>query len=238
MVTMTKEIAQAHKVVGKKVKILSFKGTQRNLELSTMEGRIGQTATILSTTTGGTGGDSTFGKFNVKFKDGDSWWFLGDLLEIKSKKLLAKVSPKIEVGTRVKLVNIDRTNGGKYYPNKSNTVGNTGVVTNITSEKSTNIKVKWDNGTDNSYSAHNLEIITTPKEPEFKIGDIVVGNSTRYTRTTDKAIMQVESYVSLTKVRVKILFNSEISCVGESFDVDVSVLKKLKKGVAFTSLVE
>lgn len=238
MVTMTKAIAQAHDVVGKKVKILPFNGMRRELEISNMENRIGQKGEILKVTNSGTGGDSTFGKFQVRFGDGDTWWFLGDLLEIKSKKLLAKLSPKIEVGTRVKLVNINKPSGGEYIKNSSNTVGNTGEVTSISSATTLNITVKWDNGSSNSYSTLNLEIITTQKETDFEIGDIVVGNSTRYTRTTDKAIMRVESYISPTKVRVKILVNSEISCVGESFVVDTSVLKKLKKGVAFTSLVE
>lgn len=240
MVTMTKAIAQAHNVVGKKVKILNFKGSARNLEISSMEHRIGQTGRIVRVSTSGTGGDSELGKFEVRFEDGATWWFLGDLLEIKGKGLLAKAAPKIEVGTRVKLVNLKKPSGGEFFKNNSNTVGNTGVVTGISSETTINISVKWDNGSNNTYCATNLEVITTPKKEEetFKVGDIVIGSSTRYTRTTDKAIMRVESIISPTKVRVKIVFNSEISCAGESFDVEVSVLKKLKKGVAFTPLVE
>lgn len=237
MTNLTKELAQNHKVIGKKVKILDFKAIHRSLETQYMERYVGEVATIVGTTDVGTGAESCFGKFNVRLADGSSRWFLGDLLEIKSKKLLAKVSQKIEVGTRVKLVNIDKKDGGTYHVCQSNTVGNTGVVTSLSSEKTTNIRVKWDNGSVNSYSSWNLKVI--PKEEEtIKAGDIVVGSSSRYLRTTDKAIMRVVALVGTSKARVKILFNSEFSCEGETFEVDVDVLKKLKKGVAFTSLVE
>lgn len=109
MVIMTKEIAESYKVIGKKVKILPFKGEDRSLETDSMEEYIGKVGKIVIKTTGGIGGDSNFGKFEVIFDDGLTWYFLGDLLEIKSKKLISKISEttkesedKIKVGDLVR----------------------------------------------------------------------------------------------------------------------------------------
>lgn len=76
------------------------------------------------------------------------------------------------------------------------------------------------------------------KKKTFKVGDIVIGNSTRYTRTTDKAIMEIASVLGQSVV-VKIIFHSDNKgAIGETYTISKDVLKKLKKGVAFTSLTE
>lgn len=56
MVTMTKEIAESYKVIGKKVKILPFKGEGRSLETDSMEKYIGKVGKIVIKTTTGMSG--------------------------------------------------------------------------------------------------------------------------------------------------------------------------------------
>ena len=67
----------------------------------------------------------------------------------------------VKPGTRVRLVNIDDDIGGKYCINKSNTVGNVGVITGVGYDyggDGINIRVEWDNNTQNSYHRGNLEV--------------------------------------------------------------------------------
>lgn len=254
MVTMTKEIAESYKVIGKKVKILPFKGEGRSLEKDSMEEYIGKVGKIVIKTTGGIGGDSNFGKFEVIFDDGLTWYFLGDLLEIKSKKLLSKISetPK-ESEDKIKVGDLVRgTPENKYgLTNRDCIMRVEGV-----DGDSVDVKMLVSKGYVSSNIFRGLELrlfakITEddkkefrlgdeglPKGEVFKVGDIVIGNGTRYTRTTDRAIMEITS-VLCQSVVVKILFHSDNkSAIGETYTISKYVLKKLKKGVAFTSLTE
>ncbi len=61
---------------------------------------------------------------------------------------------KIKKGMRVKLANLNNRFGGTFAQTKSNTVGNTGVVTKAGADC---FAVSWDNGSSNSYHQHNLQ---------------------------------------------------------------------------------
>lgn len=209
---------------------------------------------IVIKTTGGIGGDSNFGKFEVIFDDGLTWYFLGDLLEIKSKKLISKISEttkesedKIKVGDLVR-----GTPENKYgISNRDCIMLVEGVDGDLV-----DVKILVSKGhvyssvfrglalrlfakiTEDDKKEFDLSDEGLPKENIFKVGDIVIGNGTRYTRTTDRAIMEITSVLGQS-VAVKILFHSDNkSAIGETYTISKDVLKKLKKGVAFTSLTE
>ncbi len=64
---------------------------------------------------------------------------------------------EFKVGDRVKLVNLDRFDGGQHDSSYlSNTVGNVGVVTLLYKAGDYTIGVDWDNGSSNRFAAHNL----------------------------------------------------------------------------------
>jgi len=65
---------------------------------------------------------------------------------------------KFKKGQKVKLVNLEDWLGGKYFPSKSNKVGNTGTITGVywTGGRCSHLEVRWDNGTANNYIEENL----------------------------------------------------------------------------------
>lgn len=63
----------------------------------------------------------------------------------------------IEVGTLVRLVNLDDPSGGNYLDTPANTVGNEGTVRSV---RDSWFDVEWNNGEGDCYVGTNLEIIT------------------------------------------------------------------------------
>lgn len=66
---------------------------------------------------------------------------------------------KIIVGSRVKLVSLKNRLGGGFYPeSRSNTIGNVGVIIAHTDDSALPYRIKWENGSINSYNDHNIEL--------------------------------------------------------------------------------
>lgn len=78
-------------------------------------------------------------------------------------KLAAWAMSKFKVDDRVELVNLDAKGDDKYSPCDSNTIGNTGIATDVSDSGTAPICVDWDNGSCNHYNEHNLKLIEETK---------------------------------------------------------------------------
>lgn len=217
LTSLTPELQEQLKRVD--VKIKPFNSASRRVEVGSMQKHVGSVGKIT-----GFFKESTKTCFAVF-----CWNWEGDLLEVKTeglKRVLKGLAPKAPptaetsavvvegfvVGSRVELVNIhDFVHGGEYDTySTSNVVGNKGVVTGggISGEAGW-IRVKWDNGTYNSYRAGNLkvlrEVVEKPVEEGIQVGDYVRGTiDNGYGLTNHHAIMRVEgvsgNYVDVVMV--------------------------------------
>lgn len=130
----------------------TFKVGDRVRLISLADGYGGEYTKSTSNTIGNVGviTRNAFGFFDVTWDNGSSNNYCDHNLEHEVV---------FEVGTRVKLVNLDDGMGGTFYLAAHNTVGNVGT---IASDKDSDgmFYVRWDNETSAYYYPHNLEVYT------------------------------------------------------------------------------
>lgn len=179
------------------VKIKPFDYYVREFEVQSMQRHIGSVGKIE-----GFFQESTKACFSVF-----GWNWEGDLLEVKTKGLksvlkgsepkakpavdvaeVVKAAEEITVGTRVELVNInDTVHGGTYYKSSSNEVGNTGKVTECDAGGAGWFRVKWDNGSSNTYRKENLKVLGEVKvsAPVEVVAGFAIGDRVELINITD-----------------------------------------------------